>query len=66
MTENNPDPEAALWRSAIEEHLAQMSSDDYAALVARVRPPGSLTPTQARDSITAKRARSVTEGKSAL
>lgn len=66
MTENNQDPEAALWNAAIEERLARMSPADYAALVARVRGPGELTPAQARDSITAKRARNVAEGKSAL
>ncbi|BCO36724.1 hypothetical protein BMW24_017675 [Mycobacterium heckeshornense] len=34
--------ESELWRAALEEHLAGLSAADFAALVARTRPPGDF------------------------
>lgn len=43
MSEND-DKFAQLWREAVEQHVTGMSDSDYAAFVARVRPPEPIDP----------------------
>jgi hypothetical protein len=33
-----------LMAAAVEQHLAELSEDEWAALAARVRPPGQVQP----------------------
>ena len=44
-----------LWREAIESYIAAMSDDDFAALIARVRPAGfsQQDPAQRQNSVLA-------------
>ncbi len=39
---SSAETESELWRAALEEYLAGLSSVDFAALVARTRPPGDF------------------------
>ncbi|MCV7101538.1 hypothetical protein [Mycobacterium palustre] len=43
MTTPDDDP-AALFRAALEEHAANMTTDEFRAFTMRVRPPGETQP----------------------